>query len=55
MTNRSAVSRRTFIVSAVAAGGALAVGFRFAPWFQGFKSKPSIEILNWIVVSPITR
>ena len=52
MTNRSVVSRRTFIVSAVAAGGALAVGFRFAPWFQGFKSTPSIEILNWIVVSP---
>ena len=39
-------------MSAVAAGGALAVGFRLAPWIEGSKSEPTTEILNWIVIAP---
>jgi isoquinoline 1-oxidoreductase subunit beta len=47
MTKRFTLSRRSFILSASAAGGALAVGFRLTGG-----SKASVEILNWIVVAP---
>lgn len=49
MTKRFTLSRRSFILSASAAGGALAVGFRLT---GGSKATRSVEILNWVVVAP---
>jgi hypothetical protein len=46
-----ALTRRTFIVSAAATGGALAVGFHlFSPPSVG--AGQDTEVLNWVVVAP---
>ena len=50
---RSLLSRRSFVVSAGIAVGALAVGFRFTSWSRGGDAPTSGgEILNWVVVAP---
>ena len=48
---RSLLSRRSFVVSAGIAAGALAVGFRSTPWGSGATKISSGEILNWVVVT----
>jgi isoquinoline 1-oxidoreductase beta subunit len=50
---RSLLSRRSFVVSAGIAAGALAVGFRFTPWSRrGDTATSGGEIFNWVVVAP---
>ncbi|MGH6925372.1 MAG: molybdopterin cofactor-binding domain-containing protein [Propylenella sp.] len=47
------ISRRGFLVSAAAAGGAFAFGFPLAPPAQGEAAAPGdVEVYNWVVLAP---
>jgi isoquinoline 1-oxidoreductase beta subunit len=52
MTKRLALSRRAFIGSAIAVGGAFALGFRLEKGANNFGGDEPVEVLNWVVLAP---